>query len=172
MKGVKTMLQNNDIIEVENAQIRYPNFTGRPEKFSKEGGNRHFVLLVDEEMANELVDSGFTVKVREFEDGNKEFRVDVKLNYNSPFPPKVILITGKSKTVLTEETVGNLSMIDIDNIDLVLRVWDYAEKLGTKPGEPHMKFYVKAMYVTQSFDSFMSKYEFDEEEDGEVIPFN
>lgn len=163
------MLQNNDVIEVEDAKIRYNNFSGRPEKFIAQGGVRHFWLLLDEEMANELAENGFSIKVREYENGDKEYRTDVKLNYRSPFPPKVTLITGRSKTVLTEETVGNLDMIDIEHIDLVLRVYDYGKKMDRKPGEPHMKFYVKSMYVTQILDSFASKYDFTDDDD--VVPF-
>ncbi len=156
-------------IEIENAVIRFPNFSGRPDKWNPNGGRRSFVLLLTDELAEDLTNSGCNVKVFQPRDDEEvpQPYISVKLNYNGPFPPNIYMICGRSKTLLNEDTVGNLDYSDIEHIDLILRPYDYGEKMGKGPDEPHVALYVKTMYVTIAQDNFASKYDFEDEE----IPF-
>lgn len=165
------MIVNNDVIEVENAKLRYMNFRGAPDKFNSKGGRRTAQWVIDDEaLAKDLIDSGFSVSVKEFEDGNVQYKVKINLAYSEKSNPMIYLVTGKSKTLLTEEVVGQIDFMDIVNVDLILRAWDYGERMGTKSGEPHMSFYIKKAYFTQEVDSFSRKYDFADEE--EILPFD
>ena len=74
-------------------------------------------------------------------------------------PPKVYLVTSKKKTLLTEETIGNIDFAEIKNVDLSISPYYWTienKKDGIKSG---VKAYLKTMYVTIEEDVFAGKYD-------------
>lgn len=163
------MARNNvPNVNIENAQIRFRNFTGEPTKYNKAGGKRTFSVVLDVDLAQKLTEDGWNVKTWEPE-GSEEplYHLPVEASYGL-YPPKIYMISGKKKTLLTEDTVAALQYAEFENVDLIIRpyCWEVNEKHGVKA-------YVKSMYVTIVEDEFEKKYrDLDDDSDSdEDIPF-
>lgn len=163
------MAKNNiENIKIENARIVFRNLSGKPDKFNPQGGKRSFsVVIEDPEFANELKREGWNIKqFNQSPDSDEEpaHFISVKVSYNN-IPPHIYLCTSKNKTLLNEDTVGQLDYAEISNVDIVITPYQYEMN-----GRSGISAYVKTMYVTVVEDEFASKYEYDDLDD-EEIPF-
>lgn len=163
------MTRNNvPNVNIENAKIRFRNFTGEPTKFNKVGGKRTFSVVLEPETAQALMEDGWNVKTWEPEGSDEPlYHLPVEASYNL-YPPKIYMISGNKKTLLTEDTIAALQYAEFSNVDLIIRpyCWEVQGKSGVKA-------YVKSMYVTIVEDEFEKKYrdlDNDEETDDE-LPF-
>ena len=153
-------------ITIENAQLlggSFKNFSGRPGKYNPPG-RRTFCVIIPEESVDALVEEGWNIKTlnpRDEEDDPRHY-IQVRVNYGE-ISPNIYIVTGKKKTQLCNETVGELDFVEMANVDLIIRpyIWD-------RDGETGVTAYVKTMYVTVVEDQFASKYNYDDEE----VPFN
>lgn len=162
------MAKNIENIKIENARIVFRNLSGKPDKFNPQGGKRSFsVVIEDPEFANELKKEGWNIKqFNPSPDSDEEpaHFISVKVSYNN-IPPHIYLCTSKNKTLLNEDTVGQLDYAEISNVDIVITPYQYEMN-----GRSGISAYVKTMYVTVVEDEFASKYEYDDLDD-EEIPF-
>lgn len=162
------MAKNIENIKIENARIVFRNLSGKPDKFNPQGGKRSFsVVIEDPEFANELKREGWNIKqFNPSPDSDEEpaHFISVKVSYNN-IPPHIYLCTSKNKTLLNEDTVGQLDYAEISNVDIVITPYQY--EMSSRTG---ISAYVKTMYVTVVEDEFASKYEYDDLDD-EEIPF-
>lgn len=162
------MAKNIENIKIENARIVFRNLSGKPDKFNPQGGKRSFsVVIEDPEFANELKREGWNIKqFNQNPDSDEEpaHFISVKVSYNN-IPPHIYLCTSKNKTLLNEDTVGQLDYAEISNVDIVITPYQYEMS-----GRSGISAYVKTMYVTVVEDEFASKYEYDDLDD-EEIPF-
>lgn len=152
-------------ISVENAKIIFRNFAGKPSKFNAEG-KRNFCLLIDDESANKFKLDGWNIKYlnpRDPDDKPQPY-IQVSVAFDN-FPPNIYLISGGKKTKLNEDTVSVLDYAEIENVDLIIRPynWEVSGKSG-------IKAYVKNMYVTIVENEFEKKYR-DLESEDEDVPF-
>ena len=152
-------------ISVENAKIIFRNFAGKPSKFNAEG-KRNFCLLIDDESANKFKLDGWNVKYlnpRDPDDKPQPY-IQVSVAFDN-FPPNIYLISGGKKTKLNEDTVSVLDYAEIENVDLIIRPynWEVSGKSG-------IKAYVKNMYVTIVENEFEKKYR-DLDSEDENLPF-
>jgi len=88
-------------------------------------------------------------------------RGHLKLKKNVNFeklPPKIIMITSGGKTVLNSETVNALDYAEIQNVDLIIRPYNWTSQPGTKNEKTGVKAYLKSLYITIVEDEFESKY--------------
>jgi len=140
-------------IAIENARIGFRNFSGKEGKFNP-AGRRNFCVFLEKEVAEMLEEDGWNVRWLEPRDPGEEKQpyLQVSVSYDN-VPPKILLVSGKGKTVLDEESVGLLDWAEIAEVDLILNPYNWSVN-----GKGGVKAYVKSMYVTIAEDEFESKY--------------
>lgn len=140
-------------VTIENARILFRNFSGAERKYNALG-DRNFAVALTPELAQQLSQLGFNVKTRApREEGDEPLVfVQVKVSYTGR-PPRVVLITSRRRTELTEDLVPMLDAADIRNVDLILRGWEYNIN-----GNTGVSCYLKTMYVTINEDDLDLKY--------------
>ena len=144
-------------ITVMGARIIFRNFSGNATEYNAKG-NRVFGLLLDDELAEQLEEDGWHVKYlkprNEEEEKHPRAWLQVKVKYGK-IPPIVVLITSRGQTRLTEETVGQLDWARIENVDLIVRPYQYPETTLRPAG---VSAYLKSIYVTIQEDALEKKY--------------
>lgn len=148
-----------DILQIDDARIIYRNFAGRGDKYNREGDRNFAVVIPDEEMAKELTDRGWNVKIKPpREDGDTPFMfLPVKVKFNDR-GPAVYLKTGNNQNRLDEESIGLIDNIDIVGVDLDVRPYDW--EVNGKEGRTA---YLQSMRVIQDVDRFAERDEYPQE---------
>ena len=143
----------NNILQIDDAKIVYRNFAGIGSKFNREGDRNFSVVIPNQEMADELVERGWNVKIKApREEGDMPFiSLPVKIKFNER-GPKVYLVTGDRENELTEETVGMLDEIDIRSVNLDIR--PYSWEVNGKTG---ITAYLQSIEVIQEIDRFAAR---------------
>ena len=141
-------------INIEGAIVIWKNFSGERDKFNP--GKRGFSVVIDDAaMAEELRNEGWNVKDRPLQEGadpsEQEWTLPVKLNMNRY--TQVWLIVGNHKTLLDENTVAQLDVVDFVNCDISIRPYEW--EMGGRNG---ITAYVDSMYVTIRENKFAEKY--------------
>lgn len=152
---------------IENANIRWKNFSGAEQRFNPKG-NRNFTVFIDDPaFAHQMEEEGWPIKwLPPQEDGLPEtpiLKVTVKFDI---VPPKIIRVTETSKLALNEETVGVLDREEIIGADIILSQyhWEYGGRDG-------IKAYLKTAYITVKEDPFERKYSDFPGDNGDGLPF-
>jgi hypothetical protein len=161
-----------NLVIVENGKFIFDtNFAGDPKKDRFGSDERKANLVIpDIDLARELIDDGFNVRLTKPRVGEEEgfvprYFVKVKLNYKSTWPPKVYLVTDEDKSVLLdEESVACLDDIWVDRVNAVLNRYE---------GPNGKSLYVKSMEVYQKVDDdpISAKYRRRNRDEEEEIPF-
>lgn len=147
-------MANVNNINIEGANIIWKNFSGERDRFNP--GKRGFSVVIDDAvMADELKQEGWNVKERPLQEGadpsEQEWTLPVKLNMNRY--TQVWLIVGNHKTMLNEDTVAQLDVVDITDCDLSIRPYEWEMS-----GRTGITAYVDSMYVTIRENKFAEKY--------------
>lgn len=152
------MPKRPDPIVLEGAIIKFKNFTGEQRQYNP-AGQRNFVLLLPDELAQQLAAEGWNVKWkpgRHPEDPD-EPQLTVKVKFKEPGDergqdPIAYLIQGRRKLALDGRTMGILDRLAPLNIDLIVRpyVWDINGNVG-------ITAYLDEIYYT-AVEGLSSKY--------------
>lgn len=143
------------ILQIDNAFIIFRNFEGRGDKFNREGDRNFAVRFFDEELVDQLIEEGWNVKKkpsRDDEDPTPFMYLPVKIKFNDR-GPNVYLKSGNSVNKLDEESIGCLDDIEITQIDLDIRPYDW--EVNGKQGRTA---YLQSMDVEQRIDRFAARY--------------
>ena len=144
------------IVQIDNARIIYRNFAGAPSKFNREGDRNFAVIIEDQDIADALTEQGWNVKIKApREEGDDPFMfLPVKVKFNDR-GPRVYLqnsLGGRNRVMLDEETVGMLDHVDIINVDLDIRPFDWEVQ-----GKTGRTAYLQSICVTQEVDRFLDR---------------
>jgi len=145
-------MMNNNIV-IENAKIGFRNFSGKAAKFNP-AGRRNFCVFLDKEDGLKLEEDGWNIRwLQPREEGDDLVPyLQITVSYEN-IPPKIVLVTKKRKTVLDDISVDELDTAEIENVDLIIRPYNWSVQ-----GKDGIKAYVKSMYVTIVEDEFAEKY--------------
>ena len=154
---MKITFAPRNILQIDDARIIYRNFAGEASQFNRAGDRNFSVLIEDEQIANELRDQGWNVKIKQArEEGDTPFmHLPVKVKFNDR-GPSVYLVSGSNRVKLDEETIGMLDSIDILGVDLDIRPFDW--EVNGKAGRAA---YLQSICVTQDIDRFAQRFEED-----------
>ena len=145
------------VVQIDDARIIYRNFAGAPSKFNREGDRNFAVVIDDEDIAEALTEKGWNVKIKPpREEGDEPFMfLPVKVKFNER-GPRVYLqnsLGGRNRVTLDEDTVGILDNVDITNVDLDIRPYDWDVQ-----GKTGRTAYLQSICVTQEVDRFLDRY--------------
>ena len=142
------------ILMIDNARIIYRNFSGIGSKFNREGDKNFSVVIDDQQIADSLIQDGWNLKIKppRDEDDIPFMYLPVKLKFNDR-GPNVYLESGKNRIKLDEESISCLDNVDIVNVDLDIRPYDW--EVNGKTGRTA---YLQSMCVTQEVDRFAKQY--------------
>lgn len=150
------MADSNNVV-MEGVRIVFRNFAGKESEFNREG-DRNFAVLLDDEIANVMLQDGWNIKrLKPREDADEgegeQAYLPVKVAFGKGRPPRVVQITSRGRTNLGEDEVEMLDWVDIRNVDLIVRPyhWNVNGKTG-------ISAYLQSLYVTIEEDELEQKY--------------
>lgn len=148
------MNDNINSLVIEDAKIIWPNFSGAASKYNRLGDRNFGVIIDDPELARQLNEDGWNVKILKPRDEQEDVShyIKVSVNYDNK-PPRVYLVTRKGKVLLDEESISTLDYADIKHIDLSIRPYYWENDRGSG-----LKAYLKTMYAVIEEDEFEDKY--------------
>ena len=143
------------ILQIDDARIIYRNFAGTASKFNREGDRNFAVVIPDQETADALSEQGWNVKIKPPRDEDDEpfMFLPVKVKFNDR-GPVAYLQSGNNVTKLDEESIDCLDEIDIAQVDLDIRPYDWEVN-----GREGRTAYLQSISVIQEVDRFAARYE-------------
>lgn len=141
-------------VVMQDKRIIFRNFSGKEGQFNREG-DRNFAVLLEPDEAEAMAKDGWNVKVlKPREEGDEEvtYLLPVSVSFKGR-PPRIVMITSRGRTTLNEDEAEMLDWVDIRNVDLIVRPYDW-----TVNGKTGTKAYLKSIYVTIEEDALELKY--------------
>jgi hypothetical protein len=153
---------------MEGVRIIFRNFKGEEGQYNREGV-RTFGVILPDPVAEAMGNDGWNVKRLKPSEEEQEQGVEqgpawlpVEAAFDKGRPPKIVLITSRGKTTLTDETVEQLDWVDIavddesglPKCDLIVRPYFWTNAMGASG----IKAYLKSMFVTIEEDDLERKY--------------
>lgn len=142
-------------VQLEGVEIGYRNFSGRETEFNAKG-SREFVTFLPEDVALDMQSLGWNIKSstpREEGDAVRYY-LPCFVRLDSEFrPAHVVMVTSNGRITMTDETISSLDYVEISNVDIIVRPyeWTHRNKTGVKA-------MVQSMYVTIVEDPLSLKY--------------
>lgn len=152
-----------DILEMDGVRIINRNFGGKKSVYNKAGDRNFCVVIDDPDKAEMMAEDGWNIKIKApREEGDLPFYfLSVKVKFNEDYPrlnPVVYLRSGRNMIKIDEETINMLDDVDITNVDMEIRPYNY--NVNDKSG---VSAYLVSMCVTQKVDRYKENYMVEEE---------
>lgn len=165
-------MNESRLIVIDNTKFIFKtNFAGDPaeDRFgsNKRRGN---VIIPDLDMAQALFDAGFKVKCTKPRPGEEEdfeptYYISVQLNYDSPWPPEVYLVSpGAAPVLLDADSVGVVDKCYVLRVRVALNPYENP-KTGIK------SMYIRTMYVEQDVGNDPFAHMYANRDDDGKLPF-
>jgi hypothetical protein len=153
---------------MEGVRLIFRNFKGEEGQYNREGV-RNFGVILPPEIAEAMLNDGWNVKYLKPSEEEKDEGVEqgpawlpVECAFDKGRPPKIVLITSRGKTNLTEDLVEQLDWADIavdpqtgaHKCDLIVRPYPWTNAMGSSG----IKAYLKSMFITIEEDELDKKY--------------
>lgn len=149
------MARDDNTVLMEGVRIVFRNFAGKEGQYNREG-DRNFAVLLDDGVANAMAEDGWNVKWlkprEDAEDEAPQAYLQVSVNFKGR-PPRIVMVTSRGRTNLDEETVEMLDWADIQNVDLIVRPYEWNVN-----GKTGVKAYLQSLFVTIEEDALERKY--------------
>jgi hypothetical protein len=151
------MPQGDGTVVIEGARILYRNFKGEKRQYNNPG-DRNFCVVLDEDTAAAMAADGWKIrrrKPRDEEDVDRPPFLQVKINFDSWKPPRIVLVTSGGRVNLDEAQVEMLDWADILNVDLIVRPFAWERE---QDGTSGITAYLQSMFVVIEEDPLEMKY--------------
>lgn len=142
---------------MEGVRTIFHNFAGKEGMYNREG-DRNFAVLLDDDVAENMLHDGWNVKflkVRE-EDvvsgGTPQPYLQVSVSFKVR-PPRIVMITSRGRTPLTEDECEVLDWVDIEYVDMIIRPYEWVVN-----GKTGIKAYLQSFFVVIREDPLELKY--------------
>lgn len=138
---------------LEDVRILFRNFSGKEGQYNREG-DRNFAVLLEDNLADAMARDGWNVKYlkpREEGDSPQPY-IQVAVNFRGR-PPRIVMITSRGRTTLTEDEVNILDWAEIKHVDLIVRPYEWV--VNKKTG---VKAYLQSIFITIEEDPLELKY--------------
>lgn len=158
-------MECNNKLAIDNARIIFKNFTGKDDKFGREGDRSFSIIIEDDALAEQLANDGWNVKPLTPRDPDEKVNhfIKVKISFKVR-PPKIWLLTNHKRTLLDEDTIATLQYARIENADVVVSPWRWEVN-----GKTGIAAYLETLYVKIEDDPFADKYA--DYESSDEVPF-
>ena len=158
-------MERNNKLAIDNARIIFKNFTGKDDKFGREGDRSFSIVIEDDALAEQLANDGWNVKPLTPRDPDEKVNhfIKVKISFKVR-PPKIWLLTNHKRTLLDEDTIASLQYARIENADVVVSPWRWEVN-----GKTGIAAYLETLYVKIEDDPFADKYA--DYESSDEVPF-
>lgn len=158
-------MERNNKLAIDNARIIFKNFTGKDDKFGREGDRSFSIVIEDDALAEQLANDGWNVKPLTPRDPDEKVNhfIKVKISFKVR-PPKIWLLTNHKRTLLNEDTIATLQYARIENADVVVSPWRWEVN-----GKTGIAAYLETLYVKIEDDPFADKYA--DYESSDEVPF-
>ena len=158
-------MERNNKHAIDNARIIFKNFTGKDDKFGREGDRSFSIVIEDDALAEQLANDGWNVKPLTPRDPDEKVNhfIKVKISFRVR-PPKIWLLTNHKRTLLDEDTIATLQYARIENADVVVSPWRWEVN-----GKTGIAAYLETLYVKIEDDPFADKYA--DYESSDEVPF-
>lgn len=111
---------------IDGMDILFRNFRGEGTRYNADG-KRNFNVIVPNDVAEQLIDSGWHLRILKprDEDEDPKYCLKVSLNIGGRSPLEVWQYTRNGRVLLDEEMIENLDWADIERADFVVSPHEY-----------------------------------------------
>lgn len=147
-------MKNDDgKLVLEDARLIFRNFTGKEGMYNQEG-QRNFCVILDHEMAEDMVRDGWNIKYLRPREEDEQPTPYVQVSVGFKFkPPRMVLITSRGRLSLNEDECEIFDWVDIKKVDLIVRPYHWSVR-----DDKGVKAYLQSMYLTMEEDYLDQKY--------------
>lgn len=142
---------------LRDIQFNFRNFSGEKTMYNAKG-NREFGIVLNPEQAAVLTNAGWNVRHSkpnsDYDESEGRYYITVRVRFDN-FPPKVVLIAGETRQILSEANIGLLDSVAVIKADVVLSPYEWSGEGGSG-----IKAYLKTLYITIVQDELEAQYGF------------